>query len=472
MVITTLNRCYTYYYQFAKLTVTLISVSRIKAHVVMLGLDEDIDRGFVTSNEKKANTLSFLTGSVAYLDGDSGEYRLVPPEQVSDFVRDLYKKNRYEDVERLTDSYHRRTSGADEKSLRELEAKSFRFPAHRFLRLLAEAYEQGRSVADLIRINISRMIEERLDGISSNSNFDEENFSKVMAVLEDWKSKKGRKPKSSYTLGWDVWLLPGFEEAIGKCYNHILFRIFDNELENPQLASLLAKYCRAEEFDIFTYSTVEVSYDSGLALTANFQIPAVFTPLREEEDLDSFLSDIANSGFTREDLEDVPPFKQMPRLLSFVSEIRGKETEVVQRDLMLETIDEGADSFFDNPASGHPLFVLTDPLQIKGDRLIWGNTALSDDLKGYILDHLVGEQVARIDVEERQEEVGEHVEKGESDKAREISHLINIRRNAEIVAEQMARIVLDAASSQVVSIVMPKAVTGLLELLEIDKEEL
>jgi len=450
---------------------------------------------YSTEDEDEAEILAILSDKIPVHDRLEDEYRILDQENLRSRVKELYEEDRYLDAEELMDSYDRFSSLNPEKEIEEIKTKSFRFSFENFIRAVEHAYQEEMSISDLIRYNISSELKSRIDELYDNPEIDDEIAEFIEDVIENWSEKKGRSPLADgYTLNWDVKYLEDREKYnnfaryhAGKNFLEDLFEeMSENEGEEfdfEELIDIFLKHFKNFEPDImFDDSRLKLIGRNG-ELSLNFSF-ATYYSFRPHEEPDEFLLDLANSGYSNEELEQIfewfanGPHSHIPYISEIaekVIEIREEQKDSIESAEDRENIDTSIFEFGHRFVELQWGVELRRPLTVDDEVLKWGGVPVEEGkIQELVLDKFLDDELKNLDVEKAKQRVDECLEEGDIETAREINHRVSIYDSTKYVAEIIEDIVLDGVSSpsQVVSLSIPKGVLGLVNLFDLDRDDM
>jgi len=425
-----------------------------------------------TEDKDEAELVAILSDRIPFYDEKDGAYRILTREDVQSRINDLYEEDRYTEAEDLIDAYDRFSDLNPEKELGMVKSKSFRLSKVQFVRAVEKAYERNISVADVLRSNIAKKIKSYITNLYQNSEIDDERAKLLEEVVENWSDKGGRSPlKEGYELGFDLPTSPSKEkyERFGRYF--VRKTILEKKIEDEKLVDIFEKHFKiADPDDILISSKIKIKKDNGsFNLVFQYYIH-VFLDCHDIDKLNSLLSDIANQGYSKEKLKDLPIFNKFHQLPDMVRSISDGEYDKLESDHISdhERIWEDIQS-----EMSFPELKIKIPLEIKNESLRFGKNLSEDgNFKDIILNRVLEGELKSLDIDNAKQQVRECLEKGDTSSAKKINRQISIYNSVEYIAEIIEKMILDGLSSQVVSLTMPKGVTGLIKTLDLKKEDM
>lgn len=445
-------------------------------------MKEILSGQFATADREEAEVVAFLTDRVPFYEKRSGEYKTLTQEEIRSRVQELYEEDRYSDAEELIEAYDKHSSSVPEKEAREIKSKSFRLSNVQFVKVLKKAYEIDISAADVIRGNIASKLKGGLESLRQNPDIDEERINLLKEILETWSETEGRSPLTTgYNLSWEILVSETDKESCERFSKYFLRRnILEKFIEDQRLVDIFLKYYDYVPNDLFNFAELKLGGENDeLILRFDLDLPLYFKPLISEEyeyeeykdlePLNDFLSEIANEGYSLEDLEDVVVFKRLPHLAHYVESMKEGDYEKLEPLREILPPDTALDTRLDISL---PEFSISRPLRIEEETLIWGDVPLKKgDIKESILTEILDEETRHLDIDKAKLEVKECLEEGETKNARKINRQISTFKSSEVIANIIQEIILDGIGSQVFSLTMPKGLVGLLSLFNLEKDD-
>ena len=429
---------------------------------------------FRTEDEEEAELVAFLSNRISFYDTKYEIYKLADPEEVQTKIKKLYDEDRYVEAEELIDAIDRGTSKNTEEMIKKSKSKSYRLSKVQFVKAVKKAYEENAAVADILRSNISRKIESNLNKLNNNSEIDQEKLTQLEEIVKKWDNKEGRSPlKEGYKLGHHLLGKSSIEKYDIFARGFVRKKILEEKINDEKLIDIYSKYYRIPDpDDIFYNANITLNENEGnLNLIFDYELNYIIDCYNREK-LDDFLSDIANQDYSKEELKDLPifdKFYKLPEIVESIKEGRDKEIEphhITDRPEWDEIIEE----------ISFPRLKLKFPLEIKGDSLKLGGSSLERNsvektVLGKILKNLDSD-IRSFDIEKAKQKAIKAVEEGDFSSAKKIHKQISIYDASKYMASNVEDMILDGLSSQVVSLTMPRGVSGLLKIFDLKKEDI
>lgn len=428
---------------------------------------------FETSDEVGAAVSAFLFDRIPFFDKKTGKYRMLTEEDTRAKIREFYDGDRYNEAEELLDSIDQFSSFNPEKEFREIKSKSFRLSTVQFVKAVKTAYKEDKSVAGVLRTNIASNIKSGIESFYQNPDIDDERVDVIKEIMLDWGEKKGRSPlKEGYTLDWNISYSESFEKYETFAKYFIRKQFLENQVEDNKLIdTVLDYYTIADPISIFPLGQdLELKMEEDV-LTLLFNHPInLFFPIREIEELENFLSDIANLECSIGEINDLFIFEEFPELKDWIRSIRKGEDFEVQSVREKMGSQEDRDDVHQNSLQD---LTIERPLKIEDGSLLWGDIPLKEgELKEEILNEILEDELNSLNIDEAKKEVERCLEEGETGRAKELNKKISIYSSVEYMSELIEKTILDGVSSQVVSLTMPKGVAGLVKIFDLETDDM
>jgi len=427
---------------------------------------------FKTDNEDEAEFFAILSDRIPYFDEGSGEYKLLDQKEIRSKVKNFYAKERYEDAEELIDALDRFQSINLEKEFRQVKSRSYRFSEVQFVKVVKKAYERDTSVSDVLRFNMANKLEEGVDYLYQNSSIEGEKLDIVHNILSEWSEKEGRGPKKDgYNLGYHFYYTESQKKYKQFAKYYVKKNVLKNKIDDEKLIDIYLKYYDiADPGALLDYTDIIIKEDKGnLYLQFDHSINFIFE-CYSLDDLNNFLSDVANQGYSKNELRNLPVFNDFFRLSDMVQSIKEGEDDQIKAGQILDqnkTWDDIHDKIsFPNQIIKFPIEINDGSLRLDGVCMEKGK------VKELILKDMIDDELESLNINEAKKQVEDFLEKGQANKARQIHKKITTYKSLEYWAELIESLILQSISSQVVSLTMPKGVAGLLKLFDLEKEEM
>ncbi len=429
-----------------------------------------------TKNELEAEVLGFLFNRIPFFDRETGKYKMLREEEIQSKIKDFYDEDRYKDADELIDSYDDFSSLNPEKEFRELKSKSFRLSEADFVKAVKKAYDNNSSVADLLRSNITSKLKTRVEEFYQDADIEDSKIDLITEIVENWGEKEGRSPlRDGYTLGWEVpYSRASFIDAYEEFSKYLVKKeILEQHLDDEKLIDIYSDYYNSDEEGFFENMELKIGEeDDELKLFFNWSFSVWFTPTESLDILNDFLSDVANEGYTKDELEGSIFLDDFPTLVNRIQRIRENKDHGIgtAKGRLPGSAHERAEI---SRILSFPKLSIKWPLEVKDDSLKCGEIPLQEgELQEPILNEILGSELQSLNVEEAKERVEKSLEKRDTGTARKINQRISTYKSSEELAGTIEKIILNGLSSQVVSLTMPKAVSGLLKIFDIQKSDL
>jgi len=429
---------------------------------------------FETSDEVGAAVSAFLFDRIPFFDKKTGKYRMFTEEDTRAKIREFYDEDRYNEAEELLDSIDQFSSFNPEKEFREIKSKSFRLSTVQFVKAVKNAYDKNKSVADLLRTNIACNLLPKIDDFYQNPNIDDKRVFILEEIMNDWGKKKGRSPlKDGYSLDWNISYSENIEKYETFARYFVRKNFLENQVEDKKLLDTVLKYFDIQSGGIFDWGTnIKLkNEDDGLKLLLNHPLDYAFVhPGDSLENLEDFLSDIANQEYSRRELSDLFIFEEIPMLLDWVESIReGKGAEVQSEREKIGSDEDWGEVV----RTSYRDFTIKRSLKIEDESLVWGDVPVKKgELKKEILNEILEDELKSLNIDEAKEEVEKALEEGDTKRAKKLNKKISIYNSVEYMSELLEKVILDGVSSQVVSLTMPKGVAGLVKTFDLETEDM
>lgn len=429
---------------------------------------------FRTEDKDEAELVALMIDMIYYFDEEEEKYRLISRDEVQSKIKKLYDEDKYAEAEKLIDSIDRVSSKDTEEIIRESKSKSYRLSKLQFVKAVKKAYEKNVSVADILRSNISKKIESNLKNLYDISEIDQERLESLEEIVKRWAMKEGRSPlKDGYRLSYHIPTNPSEEKYEIFAKNLVKINFLEKKIDEEKLIDIYLKYYTIPDpEDAFYHADIRLNEDGGnVNLIFDHEMDFIIEHF-DREKLNDFLSDIANLGFNKEELNDLPIFDKIYKLPEIVESIKDGDQEdidnspIYDRDEWDEIIKE----------TSFPRLKIKIPLEINGGSLMFGGESLEiDSVKKIILDKILenfdGDLVA-FDIDKAKQKAVECVKEGDYSSAKRINKQISLYDASKYMAGKIGDMMLDSLSSQVVSLTMPKGVYGLLKIFDLKKEDI
>jgi len=425
-----------------------------------------------TENKDEAELVAILSNRIPFYDKREGAYKILSKEDAQSIISDLYDEDRYTEAEDLIDSYDRFSKLNPDKELGMVKSKSFRLSKVQFVKAVKKAYERNVSVADVLRFNIAKKTKSFLKDLYQYKEFDDEGVKLLEKEIEKWSDREGRSPlQEGYQLSFDLPTSSSKEkyERFGRYF--VRKTILENKIKDEKLVDIFENYFKiADPGDLWGSSKIKINKNDGnLNLVFQYSVN-IFLDCYDMDTLDSLLSDIANQDYSNKELKDLPifnKFQELPHIVQSIS--KGKYDKLEYSDILdQEVVWEDIQSEL-----SFPELKIKIPLKIKNKSLRFGkNLSENGDFKEIILDKILDSELKSLDIDDAKQQVRECLEKGDTSSAKKINRQISIYNSVEYIAEIIENMILDSLSTQIVSLTMPKGVSGLIKMIDLKKEDM
>lgn len=457
---------------------------------------------YCPEGEDEAEVMAVLTEKIPVYDRLEKNYRLFTEEGLKSRIDELYEEDRFVEAENLMEAYERFDSYNIEKEFNEIKSRSYRFSAKNFIQLVEVAYNENISVADVIRQNISSIIQTGIDNLKENSNVFEEKIEILEDLTKNWSEKKGRSPvKNGYTLSSyefnshfnvyspDKEKYERYARCIAKNKLKDLFERGDADFDYQELLDIFLKYYKLldeeEDFQMFG-NEPSISYsktDNELLLEIE-ENPMYLLDIYSKPN--EFISDLVNSDYSDEEIQKIfEEFFDYPNISEEVISIR-KELRDNQEDdnddifkfvsdSWSQDTEEEIENLIDFFASQCPaVFEMRKVLKSNDEGFTWGGLSLDEGkIKDMIMEEILEDELEKIeDIDKAKNQVKKSFEEGDIETARNINQQITMYESCQYVANKLETKILDSLRPQVVSLTMPKGIFGLVKFLDINKEDM
>lgn len=469
-----------------------------------MNVEEFTPDEYLPENEDEAEVLAVLTERIPVYDRLEKNYRFFTEEDLKSRMKELYEEDRFVEAENLIDAFERFDSYNIEKEFNEIKSRSYRFSEKNFIGLVKEAYQNDISIADVLRKNISSIIQEGIQTLKKNSCISEERIEIIEDITRDWSEKMGRSPvKNGYRLSSYGYELNShfnifkpdkekyerFARYISKKKLENLFENSDINIGYKELVNIFLKCYELldeeEDFQMFG-DEPRISYnrnDNELILNIEEVLMYLIEPWSNP---DEFISDLVNSSYSDEDIQKI--FEEFlgysnisDKVISIRNELRDDQEEdhddifKFVSDSWSQDVENDIDRLTDFIVSKYPThFEIRKVLKSDDEGFTLGGVPLERGrIKDMIMEEILEDETEKLeDIEKAKEKAKESLEEGDIETARKINQQITVYDSCEYVAEKLEKKILDSLTPQVVSVTMPKGVYGLIKFLDVNKEDM
>ena len=426
---------------------------------------------FRTEDEEEAELVAFLSNRISFYDKKEETYNLITQDDILSKIEELYDEDRYGDAEELIDAYDQYSSFDPEKEIKKVKSKSFRLSKVQFVQAVKKAYDRNISISDILRSNIGNRIKSNFQNLYQNSELQEKRVEQLEEVVKNWSKKEGRLPlKEGYRLNFGEYPISSKEKYENFAKYFLKKTILKEKLKDEKLIDVFTKYYTIKSSDeIFSDASLRIKDDNGgLNIIFNDKLSLILD-FDSRDERNNLLSDIANLGYSEKKLEKSPIFDDHYWLLEMVQWIKD-------RDLDKEDIHDRSKWDELEKTMSNPYLKIKIPLEAKAGKIIFGGEPLEEkNVKDRILNNIfegLDVKLKFFDINEAKEDVKEYIRKKDTNSAKKVNQKISLFVSSKYIAGIIGEIILDGLSSQVVSLTMPRGVSGLLKIFDLKKEDI